>query len=235
MTTHTTAKHTHAQIDCGKRCHSHSYTSISTITAMPKSKSGLLASPLEEFKVPIVSWRPTEQQLEHFQNESRITYTLPERIEVKGKEWYCVSVYGVKAAMLGQFLLPFKYHSLWRRLVYGALLQEKMYKAWIERTRRLKGRRLNAVQEEEINLKNMAGVRLVQYLLYRRLVLEELMGLRFENHEPVVHTLIEFGIRESRDWMFETFENAKKEGAKYLRLDPTVQKNEGEFSECEGS
>jgi hypothetical protein len=81
---------------------------------------------------------------------------------------------------------------MWRRLIYGALLQEKMYQAWIRRTKRLKDKSLNAVEEEEIRLKNMAGVRLVQYLLYRHWVLVELMKLRFDNHEPVVYSLIEF-------------------------------------------
>lgn len=91
-----------------------------------------------------------------------------------------------------------------------------MFEAWIRRTKRLKKRELNAIEEEEIRLRNNAGVRLVQYLLCRRLVLEELMKLRFENDEPVVHSLIEFGIRDSRDWLFETYENAKIQGAKYL-------------------
>ena len=80
-----------------------------------------------------------------------------------------------------------------------------------------------------INLRNMAGLRLTQYLLYRRLVLEELMKLRFENSEPAIHSLIEFGIRESRDWLFETFENGRKEGAIYLTPDPTHSRNEKDW------
>jgi len=195
-------------------------------------KSGLLASPLKEFKVPIVSWCPNEHQFKEFQEKSRITYTMPERIQINGKEWYWVTAYHVGNVLLGEFILPRAYHTLWRRLIYGALFQEKLYSAWISRTRRLKGRRLNAVEEEEIRLRNMTGVRMVQYLLYRRMVLEELMKLRFENHEPLVHSLIEFSIRESRDWMFESFENAKKEGAPYLRLDPTLGKNKKEFGAC---
>ena len=94
----------------------------------------------------------------------------------------------------------------------------------------MKHKKLNAVEEEEINLKNVAGVKLVQYLLCRRMVLEELMDLRFDS-EPVVHSLIEFGIRESRDWLFETFEHAKKQGPKYLYLDPTLPNNKREFGE----
>ena len=105
-----------------------------------------------------------------------------------------------------------------------------MYEAWIKRTKQLKGKSLNAVEEEEIQLKNMAGVRLVQYLLCQRLVLEELMKLRFDfNTEPVVPLLIEFSIQESWDWLFETYENAKKQGQKYLYLDPTLSKNKREF------
>jgi hypothetical protein len=195
-------------------------------------KSLRLAAPLKEFKIPIVSWRPNPHQLKDFQENRRITYSVPEPIKISGREWYSVAAYDVKDELLGYFILPIKYYPLWRRLVYGALLQEKMYEAWIKRTSRLRGKSLTAFNEEEIRLKKMAGVRLVQYLLYRRLVLEELMKLRFEKYEPVVHSLIEFGIRESRDWLFETFENAKKEGAKYFYLDPTVPKNEKEFGAC---
>lgn len=110
-----------------------------------------------------------------------------------------------------------------------------MFEAWIQRTNRLSGRKLKAVEEEMMNLRNMAGVRLIQYLLYRRLVLDELMKLRFENDDPVIHSLIEFGIRESRDWLFETFEDAKRQGAMYLRLDPTEPKNDKEFGASYGS
>jgi hypothetical protein len=194
-------------------------------------KSVRLAAPLKEFRVPIVSWYPNPKQLKDFQEKSRITYTVPERMKVMGKNWLSVAAYDVNDDLLGQFLLPSKYEELWRRLIYGALLQEKMYKAWIRKMEKLRGKKLNAVGEEALRLKNMAGVRLVQYLLYRRLVLEELMKLRFKDHNPVVHSLIEFGIRESRDWMFETFENAKKEGWKYLHLDPTVPENKKEFGE----
>lgn len=106
-----------------------------------------------------------------------------------------------------------------------------MYEGWIERTSRLAGKMVAAVKREQLNLRNMAGVRLVQYLLCRRVVLEELTKLRFGNDEPIVHSLIEFGIRESRDWLFETFDNAKKDRAIYLHLDPTVPQNKKEFGE----
>jgi hypothetical protein len=202
---------------------------------MPLRKSFRLAAPLKDFKIPIVSWRPNSQQLRDFQENRRVTYTVPEPIKISEREWYSVTAYDVNNEPLGKFILPLKYYPLWRRLVYGALLQEKMYEAWIERTKRLRAKSLNVVQEEEINLKKMAGVRLVQYLIYRRLVLEELMKIRFENPEPVLHSLIEFGIRESRDWLFETFESAKKEGARYLHLDPTDPKNEKEFGASLGS
>ena len=223
------------QVPRYKSCeHRRLQTSISTITSsiMPlPSKSVRLAAPLKEFKIPIVSWRPNEKQFREFRKNSRVTYTVPEITDIMGKKWYRVAAYDVHDNLLGEFALPIKYNQLWRRLIYGALFQEKMYKAWILRTKPLKGKSLNAVEEEEVRLKNMAGVRLIQYLLYRRRVLEELMELRFENSKPVVHSLIEFGIRESRDWLFETFENAKKQGAEYLHLDPTVQKNKKEFGE----
>jgi len=179
--------------------------------------------------VPVVSWRPSLREFREFQETSRVTYIAPEVVKIQGQDWHCIKAYDVRDDQLGNFLLPMKYYPLWRRLVYGALFQEKMYEAWIRKTKGFAGKMLSAVGQELFNLRNMTGVRLVQYLLYRRLVLEELMKLRFENHEPVVHSLIEFGIRESRDWLFETFENAKKQGAIYLHLDPTDTRNKKEF------
>ena len=196
---------------------------------MPSTKVRL-AAPLKEFKIPIVSWLPNSKEFRKFKRESTIYYSVPQPIKVKGRKLLRIEACDVEDSLLGEFILPEKYYTLWRRLVYGALFQEKMYEAWIERTKRLRQKSLNAAEEEEINLKKNAGVRLVQYLLCRRLVLEELMQLRFDSkREPVVHSLIEFGIRDSRDWLFETFENAKKQGGSYLYLDPTNTKNKKEF------
>ena len=154
-------------------------------------------------------YRDSSSQFKEFQDGVLHTYTVPELINLRGREWYSITAKDVNDNRLGTFLLPIKYYPLWGRLVYAALSQEKMFEAWIRRTKRLKKRELNAIEEEEIRLRNNAGVRLVQYLLCRRLVLEELMKLRFENDEPVFLSLIEFGIRDSRDWLFETYENAK--------------------------
>jgi hypothetical protein len=198
---------------------------------MPSQKLAHLASPLNKYLVPVVSWRPNALQFAEFQKERRIFYNVPDLISIQGKDWFRFTAYNIDDVALGYFLLPPKYYLLWRRLVYGGLFQEKMFEAWIKRTDKLSGRSLNPVEEEMISLRNMAGVRLVQYLLYRRLVLEEVMNLKFENDDPVIHSLIEFGIRESRDWMFESFEDVEKKGASYLRLDPTDPKNEKAFGE----
>ena len=200
---------------------------------MPIQKPDRLAAPLKRFDIPIVSWHPNSKEFRDFQQKSRVTYTLPQPITINDREFFRIAAYDVNDYLLGEFILPIQYYKLWRRLIYGALFQEKMLKAWIERTKRLKKKKLNAVEEEETTLKRVAGVRLVQYLLCRRLVLEELMEIRFDsNPNPVIHSLIEFGIRDSRDWLFEPFENInlKKEG-KYLSMDPTSHKNQKLFGE----
>lgn len=188
-----------------------------------------LATPLKDFKIPIVSWRPNNAEFMDFRTSGRVNYNVPQKVKIKGSEWYRVAASDVNYEWMGGIFLPLKYYPLWRRLVYGALLQENMFHLWIGRTHRLKKKKLNRIEEEEIRLKNTAGVKLIQYLLYRRHVLEELKELQFEDPNPVVHSLIEFGIRESRDWMFETYKNAKKQGGKYLRLDPTSPKNKKVF------
>ena len=209
-------------------CHSHDFTLISTVT-MPKS-SMYLAAPLKDFRIPIVSWLPNTSEFREFQFTSRLTYAAPVKVKIYGSEWYSVHAYDVNNEHAGGFFLPLKYYELWRRLVYGALFQEKMYEAWIGRTKRLrKKKRLSPIEAEEIRLKKTAGVRFVQYLFYRRLVLVELKNLTLVDPQPVVHSLIEFGIRESRDWMSQTFEDAKKEGKLYFRLDPTAPVNKKAF------
>ncbi|KAF8230870.1 hypothetical protein L208DRAFT_1378363 [Tricholoma matsutake] len=58
----------------------------------------------------------------------------------------------------------------------------------------------------------------------------EEITIQFDNNlEPVIQSLIEFGIRDSRDWLFDTFNDTKEAGAGYLRLDPTNSKNIKEF------
>jgi hypothetical protein len=224
-----------------RSCHGNtvtaSYLDITTSIMPRPKKSARLAAPLKAFKIPVVSWRPNRQEFKDFQRKWRVTYTVPDKIKVHGKQWYRVAAYDSKDVLMGVVLLPPKYYPLWRRLVYGALFQEKMYEAWSKRTQRLKTGNMNAVEKEMLRLKHNAGVRLVQYLLCRRMVLEELMKLRFgnDNNEPVIQTLVEFGIRESRDWMFESFEYAKKQGASYLGLDPTNPKNKKDFGAFQGS
>jgi hypothetical protein len=80
---------------------------------------------------------------------------------IHGREWYCITAFNNAQEELGRVLLPPKYLPLWRRLVYGAVLHEKLYEAWITRTNQLQNRSLNSVEEEMIYLRNNAGIRLV--------------------------------------------------------------------------
>jgi hypothetical protein len=134
---------------------------------MPPRNSTRLAAPLKKFRVPVVKWRPSVAQFEDYESNKRVTYEPPQEVSIFGKVWYILKPRDAKRVRMGNVLLPPKYYPLWRRLVYGALFQENMLKAWIERTGDLRGRSLNAEEEEMVNLRNMAGVRLVQYLLYR--------------------------------------------------------------------
>ncbi|KAF8221746.1 hypothetical protein L208DRAFT_1382119 [Tricholoma matsutake] len=189
-----------------------------------------LVAPLQEFKIPFVLWHPSRVEFSEFQEKWWVTYGVPTLVQICGKEWYRIAAYNVKNELEGIFLLPPKYHALWRRLIYGALYHEKMYEAW-NKKKRLRRKDLNVVEREMLRLRKNAGVQLAQYLLCQCLVLEELSKLRFDNDNVVIQTLVEFGIRESHDWLFENFEHAKKAGACYLSLDPTEAKNKKEFVE----
>jgi hypothetical protein len=94
-----------------------------------------LVPPLKDFKIPVISWHPSRHEFKEFQQKWCMTYTVPEEITINGKRWYRLGAYGVNDQLVGSFLVPFKYYPLWQRLVYGALLQEKMYAAWITATK----------------------------------------------------------------------------------------------------
>ncbi|KAF8235449.1 hypothetical protein L208DRAFT_1257083 [Tricholoma matsutake] len=199
---------------------------------MPPKTARLACLPalLTTFSIPSVSWKPDPNMMQQFQQDWSVTYTIPEEITVQGRTWYSISAYGPKQDYLGTILLPPKYYPIWRRLVYSTLYQEQMYNSWTINTKRLRNKSLNKVEEQMIHLRNNASVRFAQYLVCRRLVLEEFLKIQFDNNlEPVIQSLIEFGIRNSRDWLFDTFDDAKEAGAGYLRLDPTNSKNLKEF------
>jgi hypothetical protein len=88
-----------------------------------------LAAPLQKFIVPVVTWRPNALEFQEYKKE-RVTYRVPDLISIAGREWYCVTACNVDKVAMGNVLLPLKYYPLWRRLIYGALLQEKMFEAW---------------------------------------------------------------------------------------------------------
>jgi len=66
---------------------------------MPQRKAGRVA-PLKKFSVPVVSWRPNSRQFKQFQENCRITYTVPEPIKIQGKDWHCVWDIGLNHAPL---------------------------------------------------------------------------------------------------------------------------------------
>ena len=84
-----TSTHVHACLNRGRLSQSRlllplSFTSSSRI--MPQRKTGRVA-PLKKFSVPVVSWRPNSRQFKRFQENCRITYTAPEPIKIRGKDW----------------------------------------------------------------------------------------------------------------------------------------------------
>jgi hypothetical protein len=144
-----------------------------------------LAAPLKEFKIPVVSWRPTRPGFQEFQQKHRVTYQAPSTITVQGNKWLRICAYDVNNEIEGVILLPPKYYPLWRRLVYGGLYNEKLFEAWNKNTR-LGRSDLNNIEKQMVRLKHNAGIRFVQYLLCRRLVLDELRELRFNDPNVVI-------------------------------------------------
>jgi hypothetical protein len=82
--------------------------------------------------------------------------------------------------------------------------------------------------------RNNTGALLVQYLLTRRLVLEEVLNqpLGCPGEDPILHRMIEFGIKHYRDIFFVNFKAAKKTDGKYFKVDPRHEANKDFLSMC---
>ncbi|KAM6491892.1 hypothetical protein JOM56_012530 [Amanita muscaria] len=89
-------------------------------------------------------------------------------------------------------------------------------KAWRWYEERL-GKVDTAGSEREValtSLRNNAGVKLVQYMVCQRKILEELMGLQFDGTGQFsLPTFMEFGVRHFRDWLHDNLNLPRRRDA----------------------
>lgn len=195
----------------------------SSASSTPEESLIYLKKPLKKFLIPTVDWKLTKENWVTASATCLVHYQPPQPVKVNGEDRLKIIAYQEDEGILGAFFLPPSYELLWRRLVYGAFYWEKMFGYWEEMTQRMgKGKKRTARQRAVIISRNNVGVILVQYLLSRRLVLEEIMKqpLGCPGEDPILECLIEFGIRHHRDWFSLNFKSAKKEAGQFLKIDP---------------
>ena len=198
------------------------------------AKPTVLPHPLSRFRHPTTRWRIGAARYAEYVRR-RVTYSPLLPVVINQRPWLRIqALYHTSTGIVPYFFhLPPSYGPLWRLLVYSAIWWEKMYSKWTAVTDGFRDKKLTRAQRQTLTLRDNTGVKLVQYVLFRRFVLEELVDLRFDGDDyPAVMSLVEFGIRHFRDWLDVDFATARSQGEKYLAYDPTVPTNRKFLSAC---
>lgn len=185
-----------------------------------KSKHSSPFVAIKEFNIPTHSWAIKSRHLKHL----NIKYCKPEHVQRMGRPLLRMTVMH-KGNKWGYLFVPVRYEELWRQLRYSVMYWEKAWRWYEERLSKVE----TAGSGTEAALKSLrknAGVKLVQYMVCQRKILEELMGLQFDGTGQFsLPIFMEFGIRHFRDWLHDSFEFAQAQGKKYLAIDPTLKSN----------
>jgi hypothetical protein len=186
-----------------------------------------LPVPLRAFSIPV---NRAEIPLDQWNRRHHIMYGSPEGSTYKHPtspgivEFYAIPAYKDNV-LLGYIPIPPRYLRPWRLLCYAIVQMSTMWKLWGDECQRQKA---GARKNHMITIRQNAGARVTQYMVVRRMVIEELVEIGFDNPARV-HKLDEFMIRYDRDWLFEEFEDVSREGALYLRADPLGKENKDLF------
>lgn len=197
----------------------------------------MLHAPLTDFLVAPPHTHLTWE--EYLDQKRRLSWTYGAALEVElgSKRWMQVNV-TTPTGIKGHLLMPSRFYGLWRRLQWGIVFFEKIWGLWETESRKaptrpLTGRRKKAL----VRGRRAAAMRVMSYLRFRRVIVKELLILDYDvwseglddPNDDFPH-FIEFGIREYRSWMFNSFEEAKDEQERaekeeFLALDPTAPEN----------
>ncbi|KAG5651010.1 hypothetical protein H0H81_010246 [Sphagnurus paluster] len=202
-------------------------TPESTVPDGPK-----LHAPLTAFLV-----RPPNTHLtrkEYLDEKERFAwkYNAGYEVELGSNTWIQLDV-TTPSGLEGHLWMPVRFHRLWRRLQWAIAFFEKMWGLWEEEASRITTAPPTTPREEAIELgRRCSAMRLMSYLRFRRLILEQLIALNIDtwsedldDPNQALSYFIEFGVRDYRSWMFDSFETAWEEEEHFLSLDPTASEN----------
>lgn len=196
--------------------------------------------PISKFVIPVVSWQVTPDFWASYKPR-RLSYGRPEevvyKIEGTDEQETRLRVRVLHASrFLGYVYIPPRYASVWRRLIYSALYWECLCQCWHDATapilRKVKSARTPR-DKATLNVCSNADVKLLQHLVSRRFVLQEVQELAAGSGgiPDNVHSLNEYAIRDARDWLHMSFQEAHRDGKQLLKLDPTDPKNDAQLRE----
>ncbi|KIL56659.1 hypothetical protein M378DRAFT_181905 [Amanita muscaria Koide BX008] len=190
-----------------------------------KSKHSSPFIAIKEFRIPTHSWTMKSRHLKHL----NIQYCEPEHVQCMGQPLLQMTVTQL-SSKCGYLFVPVRYEELWQQLQYSIMYWEKAWQWYEERLSKVD----TARSKREVvltSLRNNAGVKLVQYMVCQRKILEELMGLQFDGTGQFsVPTFMEFGVWHFCDWLPDNFEFAQAQGKKYLAIDLTLKSNMAKLS-----
>jgi hypothetical protein len=169
-----------------------------------------------------------------------VRYAPPMAVTVLGdsKGWLQVYAFGpqdgsksgVGSDFRGVLLLPSRYEELWRSLLYSCIFNEAILEFWDKETASFANNKNPKGQEAvKLRCRHNAAVKAVQFVIYRRYVVEELLALPLEAPPHHLKVLTEVALRDLRDWHFTSFEKAVEENKKAFKLDPISDANRAFF------
>ena len=201
-----------------------------------------LATPLEHFTFEPPLTHPTWEEWKEYRLKCSVTYKAGERITTgtDTMTWMMVNAQGNDSDRPGgYFLVPLQYYGLWRRLLWGGKWYESIWELWENDARGIRARDSNthtSIEKWILVARRAAAIKTVWYTAIRCIILDELLHIDINDwsdedteNNPVLESFIEFGIRDYRSWLFDSFDVVKKQGGKYLKLDPTASENEEAF------
>lgn len=183
-----------------------------------------------EFEAPLT--HPTWQEWVNGKEEFGVMYRQGKELTIGSATWMCVECY-VADGVEGYVLIPPRYYGLWRRLLWGAMWFETMWGIWEEEAKKIgKKAKKTRIDNWVLVTRRMAAARAVWYRCFQRRIVEDLLIIDFdqwsdENPEdnPVLALFMEFGIRDYRDWLFDSVDEVGSDERIYLELDPTAPEN----------
>ena len=130
---------------------------------------------------------------------------------------------------LGYLPLPRRYAQAWVQLCYTVVYWRTQWKAWVDELARPPRSQEQPAQMVQ-DCVNNSGARFLQYLVIRRLIIDELLQHPMaKDGSDELEVFDEYLIRERFNWLWKDFRGIPASKRSSLRLDPVHPKNKGIF------